>query len=95
MNECLDYFRQRSVYEKLFQKFKEKICQPGTYGRKSSSVRAYFGRKAGLKRILTKGLYRKQNSNRFRRIAGKNVSLKAGFPGFPGKCSLRLILEKN
>ena len=29
LNECLDYFRQRSVYEKLFQKFKEKYASLG------------------------------------------------------------------
>ena len=35
LNECLDYFRQRSVYEKLFQKFKEKYASLGHMGGKA------------------------------------------------------------
>ena len=29
LTECLDYFRQRPVYEKLFQKFREKYASLG------------------------------------------------------------------
>ena len=32
--ECLDYFRQRPVYEKLFQKFREKYASLGHMGGK-------------------------------------------------------------
>ena len=71
LNECLDYFRQRSVYEKLFQKFKEKYASLGHMGGKAVLSGLTLAEKAGLKRILTKGLYRKQNSNRFRRIDWK------------------------
>ena len=34
LTECLDYFRQRPVYEKLFQKFREKYTSLGHMGGK-------------------------------------------------------------
>ncbi len=34
LTECLDYFRQRPVYEKLFQKFREKYASLGHMGGK-------------------------------------------------------------
>mgnify|MGYP000721297736 CR=1 FL=1 len=69
--ECLDYFRQRPVYEKLFLKFREKYTSLGHMGGKSGSVRAYLGRKAAVRWISAKGLHREQNCDGFRRTPGK------------------------
>ena len=35
LKECLDYFRQRPIYEKLFQKFREKYASLGHMGGKA------------------------------------------------------------
>lgn len=94
MNECLDYFRQRSVYEKLFQKFKEKYASLGHMGGKAVLSGLTLAEKQDLSGFLQKD-YTENKTVTVSAGLLENVSLKAGFPGFPGKCSLRLILEKN
>ena len=54
MNECLDYFRQRSVYEKLFQKFKEKYASLGHMGGKAVLSGLTLAEKQDLSGFLQK-----------------------------------------
>ena len=54
LNECLDYFRQRSVYEKLFQKFKEKYASLGHMGGKAVLSGLTLAEKQDLSGFLQK-----------------------------------------
>lgn len=54
LKECLEYFRQRSVYEKLFQKFKEKYASLGHMGGKAVLCELTLAEKQDLSGFLQK-----------------------------------------
>lgn len=54
LKECLEYFRQRSVYEKLFQKFKEKYASLGHMGGKAVLCELTLVEKQDLSGFLQK-----------------------------------------